>query len=264
MSDAPQIRLTGVSHVFETDDDEVEALRSCDLNIPHHQFLAIVGPSGCGKSTILRVIAGLLKPSRGETHIDDALVTGPSAACALVFQKPTLLAWCSIEDNLLFPIRLRRKITPADRAAAHDLLRLVELEGFAGRYPHELSGGMQQRAALCRALISEPQILLMDEPFAALDALTREELSLELLDLCRRQPKTVVFVTHSISEAVLLADRVVVMSGRPGRIIDDIPVSLPRPREFAMESEHAFQQCAQRIREHIFGARRRTGSLASA
>ncbi len=251
------IRIEAVARHFASRDGAVvHALEDIDLEVREHELISLVGPSGCGKSTLLRLIAGLLPPTTGRIVIDGQPVAGPRVDTGLVFQSPTLLPWASIEDNLLFPLRmLHRPVDAAARAQAHELLDLVGLGGFATRLPNELSGGMQQRAAICGALMHDPSILLMDEPFGALDALTREEMSLELMRLRRERPKTIVFVTHSISEAVLLSDRVVVMSPRPGRIQDLIEVPLPHPRQFGMEGHDAFQHCAQRIRARIFGDR---------
>ncbi|MDX6750691.1 ABC transporter ATP-binding protein [Geminicoccaceae bacterium 1502E] len=253
------IRIDNVSRLFRSrDGGTVHALAEVDLEIRDHEFVSIVGPSGCGKSTLLRLVSGLLPPSSGSIAIDGRTVDGPREETGFVFQSPTLLPWATIEENLLFPLRmLRRPVTPAAQRTARELLALVGLTGFERRMPSELSGGMQQRAAICRALMHDPGILLMDEPFGALDALTREEMSLELLRLCAERPKTILFVTHSIAEAVLLSDRVVVMSPRPGRIQEIIDVPLARPRSFAMEGHHEFQDCAQRIRALIFGSRDR-------
>lgn len=251
------IRIEQVTRDFKSRDGTLlRALEGIDLAVNEHEFVSLVGASGCGKSTLLRLIAGLLPPSAGRVSINGQPVQAPRVDTGLVFQSPTLLPWATIEDNLLFPLRmLHRPVTAAAREEAHDLLRLVGLDGFATRFPNELSGGMQQRAAICRALMHDPDILLMDEPFGALDALTREEMSLELLRLRRERPKTIVFVTHSIAEAVLLSDRVAVMSPRPGRIEALIDVPLPHPRRFDMEGDEAFHHCAQRIRTLIFGDR---------
>jgi len=248
------IELRHVEQVFRPlDGDDVVALRDVSLGVKRDEFVAIVGPSGCGKSTLLRLIAGLLRPTSGEVTIDGAPVREPRQDTGIVFQNPTLLPWATVTDNVLFPLRLMRQMRPGSTATVHELLKLVGLAGFERRYPRELSGGMQQRAAICRALIHDPDVLLMDEPFGALDALTREEMSLELLRIWTARPKTILFVTHSIPEAVLLADRVVVMSPRPGRIVEEIDVPLPRPRSFDLQGLSEFQDCAQRIRKLIFG-----------
>ena len=181
-----------------------------------NEFVCLVGPSGCGKSTLLRLVAGLVAPTGGTVSIGGTAVTEPRDDTGIVFQAPTLLPWASILDNVLFPLDMMGKLDAAGRERARDLLALVGLAGFEGKYPRELSGGMQQRAGICRALVHDPDILLMDEPFGALDALTREELTIELMRIWQERPKTILFVTHSIPEAVLLADRVVVMSAAAG------------------------------------------------
>ena len=223
------------------------------LSIERNEFVSIVGPSGCGKSTLLRLIAGLLPPSSGRVTIDSVAVEGPRRDIGIVFQAPTLLPWADVLDNVLFPLKILHRLEPGSPDKARELLHLVGLADFERKMPSELSGGMQQRASICRALIPDPDILLMDEPFGALDALTREEMSLELLRIWRERPKTIFFVTHSVPEAVLLADRVCVMTARPGRIIETIDVPLPRPRSYEQESFQEFQYCARRIRKHIFG-----------
>ena len=250
------IELENVSRAFRArDGDEILALKDVSLGIARNQFVALVGPSGCGKSTLLRIVAGLILPTRGVAKIDSRDVVAPRDETGIVFQSPTLLPWASVLDNVLFPLRMMGRMGPESAERARALIRLVGLEGFEDKSPRELSGGMQQRVAICRALIHAPEVLLMDEPFGALDALTREEMTLELLRIWETQPKTIVFVTHSIPEAVLLADRVVVMSSRPGRIAEIIDVVLPRPRSFDVEGEPEFQRCTHRIRELIFGSR---------
>jgi NitT/TauT family transport system ATP-binding protein len=236
--------------------DTVAALGDVSLEIRPNELVCLVGPSGCGKSTLLRLVAGLLAPSAGTVTIGGTAVTEPRADTGIVFQAPTLLPWATVLDNVLFPVDMMGRLDNAARARARALLDLVGLAGFEGKYPRELSGGMQQRAGICRALVHDPDILLMDEPFGALDALTREELTIEVLRIWAEQPKTILFVTHSIPEAVLLADRVVVLSARPGRIAEIVEVALPRPRDFAMEARHEFQSATQRIRALIFGSRR--------
>jgi len=242
----------------------VLALQGVTLTIGRNEFVAIVGPSGCGKSTLLRLIAGLLPPSEGQVTIDGVRVQGPRRDIGIVFQTPTLLPWANVLANVLFPLKVLRKLDRDSTGRAWELLRLVGLGDFAKKMPSELSGGMQQRAAICRALIHEPAILLMDEPFGALDALTREEMSLELLRIWTERPKTILFVTHSVPEAVLLADRVSVMTKRPGRIIETIEIPLSRPRSYEQESEPEFYHCAKRIREHIFGRQRAAQRIGAA
>ncbi len=255
--DGAAIVLDGISRRFESRDGEViDALSHINLTVAAHSFPPRGGPAACVLSPLLRRAGGRMSPCYGTVMIHGEAVREPRVDTGLVFQSPTLLPWANILDNLLFPYTMmRRPITDEARGKAHDLLALTGLEGFASRYPNELSGGMQQRAAICRALMHDPDILLMDEPFGALDALTREEMSRELLKICERRPKTVLFVTHSIAESVLLSDRVVVMSPRPGRIVESITVPLERTNRIGMETSHDFQACAGHIRDLIFGNR---------
>jgi NitT/TauT family transport system ATP-binding protein len=224
------IRLTGVSRTFTGRSGTVEALRGIDLEVGEGEFVAVLGRSGCGKSTLLRLISGLIPVTGGEVQVSGERVTKPRRDIAMMFQKPALLPWRSVLDNVLLPVQIfgGRKAAHTDRA--HELLTMTGLAGFEKRLPHELSGGMQQRVALCRSLIANPRVMLMDEPFSALDALTREELSGELQRVHMDLGTTIVFVTHSIDEAVLLADRVVVLSPRPGRIREILEIKIPRPR----------------------------------
>ena len=248
------IEIENVSkHFVSRDRDRVAALSNVSISIRRNEFVCLVGPSGCGKSTLLRLVGGLLPVSQGRVMIEGKLVAEPRAETGIVFQSPTLLPWASVLDNVLFPLKMMKRVTPESPARAKSLLRLVGLEGFEGKYPRELSGGMQMRTGICRALVHEPDILLMDEPFGSLDALTREELTLQLMRIWREQPKTVLFVTHSIPESVMLADRVVVLSSRPGRVLEIVPVEVPRPRQFGMEALDEFQRAASRIRQLIFG-----------
>ena len=251
------IRLEAVSHTFEAASGETtRALDGITLAAAPGEFIALVGRSGCGKSTLLRLIAGLLRPTSGQVTSAGRPVDGPDGACGIVFQAPTLLPWATVLDNVLFPVSLRRRPTPADAARARTLLATTGLQGFETRRPRELSGGMQQRVAICRALMHDPALLLMDEPFAALDALTRDDMALELGRILAASRKTVFFVTHNVPEAVLLADRVIVLAARPGRIIEDIPIPIPRPRTLDQEATPEFQRCLQRIRTHLgVGAR---------
>jgi NitT/TauT family transport system ATP-binding protein len=242
--------------VFEARSGELTtAVADISLHIANNEFVCLVGPSGCGKSTLLRLAAGLLLPDRGSVSIGGERVREPRSDTGIVFQSPTLLPWATILDNVLFPAKMMGVASPEIRQRAKALLKLVGLEGLERRFPRELSGGMQQRAGICRALIHNPAVLLMDEPFGALDALTREELTIELLRIWTTQPKTILFVTHSIPEAVMLADRVVVMSAHPGRVAEVLRVDLPRPRSFQMESADEFHRCTQRVRKLIFGDR---------
>ncbi len=224
------IELAGVSRTFRTRTGEIEALRNIDLTVATGEFVAVIGRSGCGKSTLLRIVSGLLAPTAGHVFIDGQEVTKPRKDISLIFQRAALMPWRSALDNVLLPIEFLGQKRSAYRTRAHELLELVGLGGFESRLPHELSGGMQQRVALCRSLIQEPRAMLMDEPFSALDALTREELSVQLQRIHMENSATIVFVTHSIDEAVLLADRVVVLSARPGVVREIVPVHIPRPR----------------------------------
>jgi NitT/TauT family transport system ATP-binding protein len=224
------IRLSGVSRSFATKSGTVEALRGIDLEVGDGEFVAVLGRSGCGKSTMLRIIAGLLPAGEGEVRIGGEPVTRPRRDVSMMFQRPALLPWSTVLENVLLPVKIFGWRPAEHRARAYELLELTGLADFARKMPHELSGGMQQRAALCRSLITNPTVMLMDEPFSALDALTREELAGELQKLHMENNATTVFVTHSIDEAVLLADRVVVLSPRPGRIREILRINIPRPR----------------------------------
>jgi NitT/TauT family transport system ATP-binding protein len=246
------IEIASVTKTFTSKNAVLTALSDVSLTVGSGEFVTLVGPSGCGKSTLLRVIGGLTKVQNGSVTVNGGRVTGPPENVGIVFQAPTLLPWANVVDNVLFPLSMRNTLRPDSEDRARSLLEMVGLKGFELRYPRELSGGMQQRVAICRSLIGDPDILLMDEPFGALDALTREEMTMELLRIWAQRRRTVVFVTHSISEAILLADRVVVMSPRPGRIVETIPVDLPRPRQFKQEGLEAFQYCAERIRSLVF------------
>jgi NitT/TauT family transport system ATP-binding protein len=224
------INISGVSRTFTGRSGTVEALRDIYLEVADGEFVAVVGRSGCGKSTLLRLVSGLLPTSAGEVTVSGERVTKPRRDIAMMFQKPALLPWRSVLDNVLLPVQIFGWRKAAHRQRAHELLELTGLSGFEKRLPHELSGGMQQRVALCRSLIANPRVMLMDEPFSALDALTREELSGELQRVHMELGATIIFVTHSIDEAVLLADRVVVLSPRPGQIREVLDIKIPRPR----------------------------------
>ncbi|MCC8242695.1 ABC transporter ATP-binding protein [Saccharothrix luteola] len=224
------IAVERVSRVFEGKRGHVLALDGIDFEVGEHEVVAVIGRSGCGKSTLLRIVAGLLAPTRGRVLVAGEPVTRPRRDISVMFQRPALLPWRSVLGNVLLPVEVLGLDRRRHVARAHELLELVGLQRFATRLPHELSGGMQQRVALCRSIIQSPAVLLMDEPFSALDALTRTELSGELQRIWREQPLTVVFVTHSVEEAVVLADRVVVLTSRPGRLRKLVDVGLPRPR----------------------------------
>ncbi len=249
MTAAAAIRVDGVGKTFRRADQETHALASVDLEVGAGEFVSIVGPSGCGKSTLLRLVAGLLAPSEGRVEVLGRAVSGPVTELGIVFQSPVLLDWRSLLDNVLAQVELRGHPTAAYRQRAIDLLAAVGLAGFEDRYPHELSGGMRQRAQIVRALIHDPPLLLMDEPFGALDALTREQMRIDLEALWLAQPKTVLFITHSIDEAVLLSDRVVVMSERPGRVDRILEIDLPRPRGLEARQSAGFNTATNAITE---------------
>jgi NitT/TauT family transport system ATP-binding protein len=231
--------------------DSVTAVEGISLEIQADQFVTVVGASGCGKSTLLKLIGALLPPTEGRVLRGGRPVLGPSRDVGIVFQSPVLLPWRSALDNVLFPIEIMGWPVGKYRAEADRLIELVGLQGFEQSLPRELSGGMQQRVSICRALIHDPPLLLMDEPFGALDAMTREELGLELLRVWSERRKTVVFVTHSIAEAILLADRVVVMTPRPGRIVTTVSITLPRPRTLDMEFSEEFKGYTKLVRDAI-------------
>jgi NitT/TauT family transport system ATP-binding protein len=248
------ISFAGVSRSFSgADRQTVQAVRDLTFDIARHEFVSVIGPSGCGKSTAIKLVAGLLPPTRGTVSVSGAPVTGPLDQVGIVFQKPTLLPWFDILDNVLFPMRHKYgRVTAGDRRRAEALLALVGLADFRHKHIDELSGGMQQRAAIARALLLDPDILLMDEPFSALDALTRDEMSFELLRIWTDNPKTVLFITHSIPEALLLSDRIVVMTPRPATIREIISVPLARPRTAETLSDPLFHELARQIRATVF------------
>ncbi len=229
-----------------------QAVAPLDLTIGRNEFVALVGPSGCGKSTLLMMLAGLETPTTGHLVLDGSPVRGPHPQQAIVFQDYLLFPWKTVADNIAFGPEVRGMGTKKAMAMADYFIELVGLKGFEKRFPHELSGGMQQRVAIARALANEPKVLLMDEPFGSLDALTRESLQMELLNIWQQAQCTVFFVTHSIAEAIFLADRVMVMSRRPGRIKADLPISLPRPRRQAMTTCTAFKEYEARLKQIVW------------
>ncbi len=259
------IDIAGVGKTYRSRrGDLVHAIEAVSLDVKENEFVSIVGPSGCGKSTLLKLIGGLVPPSSGTITIRGRPVREPFPDVGFVFQHAVLLPWRSVVDNVMFSIEMLGRARETYRERALALIRLAGLDGFEHRYPWELSGGMQQRVAICRALVHDPSLLLMDEPFGALDAMTREEMSLELLRIWEERRKTILFVTHSIPEAILLADRVVVMTPRPGRLARVLAIDLPRPRTVEMEFEERFKDVSREIRALIFakpedtlGARRR-------
>jgi NitT/TauT family transport system ATP-binding protein len=249
---AGAVQINGVGQTFKTSGADVVALSDISLDIKPGRFIVLVGPSGCGKSTLLMMLAGLLQQTSGSILINGAPIDRPDPdRVGVVFQEASLFPWLTAEENVEFPLALRAIAKPERRARAEDALRLVGLEGFGKRHPHELSGGMKQRVSIARGLVQDPPVLLMDEPFAALDEQTRMTMGDELLRIWAATGKTVVFVTHSLTEAVYLADEVVVMSARPGRILDHLQVPLPRPRTYEMLSGDAFGSLRDRIWRHI-------------
>ncbi|MFP1628020.1 ABC transporter ATP-binding protein [Streptomyces sp. 5K101] len=243
------VSLRDVAVRFRTRNRDVTALKDIDLEVPMGRFVAIVGPSGCGKSTLLKLVAGLLAPSSGEVLLGGERVRGPRHDIGYVFQRAALLEWRSARRNILLQAEMRRMPAQAGRRRADELIAMTGLSGFEDALPHELSGGMQQRVALCRALLHEPPVLLMDEPFGALDALTREQMNTELHRIWRETGTTVLLVTHSISEACYLADRVVVMSPRPGTVTEIIDVGLPAERDYTETmGRPEFREATTRIR----------------
>jgi NitT/TauT family transport system ATP-binding protein len=248
------VQIDGVTKVYPIQGGYLHALDEVDLTIREHEFVSIVGPSGCGKSTLLLITSGLIPASTGTIHVGGKPVGAkPYTDVGIVFQRDVLLDWRTALSNILLQCEIRGLDRKSGKQRAEDLLRLVGLEGFGERYPGELSGGMRQRVAICRALVHDAPLLLMDEPFGALDALTREQMSTDLERIWERERKTVLFVTHSIPEAVFLSDRVVVMSPRPGRIEKIIDIQLPRPRRLADRESSVFAEHNREIRE-IFQA----------
>ena len=253
---APLITVSNLDKTYRTRGRAlVRALAGISLDIADGEFVTIVGQSGCGKTTLLKILAGLLVRSGGHVTLRGRPVDGPSRDIGIVFQDPVLLPWRTVFDNVMLPVQVLGLDRAVFRGRALRLLDLVGLHGFEDKYPHELSGGMRQRVALARALVHDPSLLLMDEPFGALDAMTRELMNLELLRIWGEAGKTVVFITHSIPEAVFLADRVVVMSARPGRIVEMVNVDLPRPRDLDLMASDEFGVYTRKIR-HLFDARR--------
>jgi NitT/TauT family transport system ATP-binding protein len=248
------IRIENLEKRFSSRSGElVIALSNINLDIADRQFISVVGPSGCGKTTLLRILAGLEKPSSGEVYSGGELIAGPRDDAGVVFQQAVLLPWNTVLDNVLLPAQLKGDKSADTIKRAQHLLAFMGLQDFARKYPFELSGGMQQRVAICRALMRNPKILLMDEPFGALDAMTRESMNMELMRVWSEERKTVIFITHSIPEAVLLGDRVVVMSPRPGRISEIVDVDIARPRSLQTMGTPRFGELCDHIRS-VFGA----------
>ena len=243
------IELRNVTKSYRTmQEEDLLALQDVSFEVGKSEFVSVVGASGCGKTTLLKIIAGLIPHSSGEVRIGGSSVKGPRKDIGFVFQQPVLLPWRTVLENTLLPIEVMGLPREEYGKRALDILDRVGLSGFSDKYPFELSGGMQQRVAITRALVYDPDVLLLDEPFGALDAMTRESLNLELLRIWSDHRKTVLFVTHSISEAIFLSDRVVALTPRPGRLADVVEVDLPRPRRLDVIQTEAFGMLAKRIR----------------
>jgi NitT/TauT family transport system ATP-binding protein len=241
------LRVTNARKVY----GDLEVIRSVSLNVAANEFVSILGPSGCGKSTLLMMLAGLIERTGGDILINGEPVTGPRREVGVVFQQPVLLPWRTVLDNVLLPIELLKLPRKKYKQRAMDLLTMTKIGDFARHLPRQLSGGMRQRASICCALIHDPGILLMDEPFSALDAITRDEMGVELLRIWQANRKTVVFVTHSIREAAFLSDRVLVMGQRPAVILEEVAIDLPRPRQISMMEDERFNQYVRRLRKSI-------------
>jgi NitT/TauT family transport system ATP-binding protein len=252
-ADRSAVEIRGVQKTFLSIRGAVHALTETSLAIRQGEFVSIVGPSGCGKSTLLSLIAGLDAPSTGTVLIEGQEVRGPHESLGVVFQRDLLLDWRTVMDNVLLQLEMRGRVPKAHAAKAGELLDMVGLQGFHSRYPRELSGGMRQRVAICRALVHDPLLLLMDEPFGALDAMSRDRLNVDLNRICSETKKTVIFITHSIAEAVFLGDRVVVMSSRPGRVVADMAIEAAHPRDLSFRETSEFAGYVRQVRR-IFEA----------
>tara|TARA_A100001011_G_scaffold392492_1_gene480165 strand:- start:313 stop:1131 length:819 start_codon:yes stop_codon:yes gene_type:complete len=241
-----------VSKIFSSESGNIAALGVTNLKIRSGEFVSIVGPSGCGKSTLLRCIGGFVQPSEGQVTIGARLVSEPNSAVGFVFQKPELLPWRTVEENVMLPFEISGDPTDEQHASVTGMIEMVGLTQHRQHRPSELSGGMQQRVSVARALVSAPKILLMDEPFGALDAQTRESMNVELLRIWEESQTTIVFVTHDIGEALFLSDRIIIMSARPGTILDIVNVKIPRPRTFgSVENDGRFWKMRQSIRDAL-------------
>jgi NitT/TauT family transport system ATP-binding protein len=247
----PVIEIAGVSKTYRTRDGEILSLRPIDFTIHDGEFVVVVGPSGCGKTTLLKMIAGLLPPSEGEVRVEGRTITKPHSNVGIVFQTSMLLPWRDVFRNVMMPVEVKNLPRAEYESRAMALLKMVGLEGFERKYPWQLSGGMQQRAAICRALVHDPKILLMDEPFGALDAMTRERMNGELQRIQMETRKTALLITHSIPEAVFLADRVVVMTERPGSIAATYDVPIAKPRRLDVIGDPVFLELTRTIRRHF-------------
>jgi len=251
MTDLPFIDIRAVAKTYESDSGPVPALSSISLRIERGEFVSLLGPSGCGKTTLMMLVAGLASPSQGEVRIANKPVDKPYTDLGIVFQSAELLDWRTALQNVLLQMEIRKLRVGDYVDTARGLLDSVGLSGFEDKYPDELSGGMRQRVALCRALVHDPEILLMDEPFGALDAMTRDQMNIDVQHMWLEKRKTAILVTHSIDEAVFMSDRVIVMSKRPGSVVEDIPIDLPRPRPLEVRNTPAFNDYTGRIRKRF-------------
>ena len=252
MTDHSLIQAKEVTKVYQTKDGLVESLKPLSFSIQAGEFVSVVGPSGCGKSTLLKMVAGLLPITSGTLTLDGQPINGPQKDVGIVFQSAVLLAWRTVFENIMLQAEMRHMPKEEATAKAMQLIEMAGLKGFEGKYPRQLSGGMQQRASICRALLHDPPLLLMDEPFGALDAMTREKMNLELQRIWMESKKTVLLITHSIPEAIFLSDRVIVMSERPGTIAAIYDIDLPRPRNLDVMGSPEFASYAKSIRAHFF------------
>ena len=252
LNDKPLLLIDGVSKAFRDADRSLQALQPVSFSLAAGEFVCLLGPSGSGKSTLLRIIGGLAQPDTGRMWFDGQPHHSPRTEIGFVFQKTNLMPWRTVLQNVLLPLEIQQgRITREDEAEAKELLDLMGLAGFESAYPSQLSGGMNQRVVLARTLIHRPRLLLMDEPFGQLDAMTRERLNLELLRLHSLHTQTILMVTHSITEAILLADRVLVLSQRPGRIVGEVAIDLPRPRELALATTPRFGELVRQVRQLV-------------
>jgi NitT/TauT family transport system ATP-binding protein len=249
---APAIELEHVSKIYRSKREEVASIASLNLTVLDGEFVVIVGPSGCGKSTLLKIISGLLPPTTGQARVAGRVVDRPHRDVGIVFQNALLLPWRNVLENVTMPAEVKKLPRAKYMAQAEELLRNAGLEGFKQKMPWELSGGMQQRVSICRALVHEPKIILMDEPFGALDALTREKMNLDFSRMQRRTGTTVLMITHSIPEAVFLGDRVLVMSERPGKFVASYNIPFSHPRGIAVMADQCFAQLVNTIRAHFY------------
>lgn len=246
-STSPAVCIRDVRKLYR----DLEAIRNVSLQVAVNEFVSILGPSGCGKSTLLMMIAGVIDKTAGEISINDSPVIGPRPDIGVVFQQPVLLPWRTVLDNVLFPIELLKLPRQKYVKRAMELLAMAKIDDFAGHLPRQLSGGMRQRVSICRALIHDPGILLMDEPFSALDAITRDEMGVELSRIWQANRKTVLFVTHSIREAAFLSDRVIVMGRRPATVVEEVRIGIPRPRDIAIMESEPFNSYVRQLRKGI-------------